>query len=217
MKTFLIVFAFIVISSVLYSQEQNQVWKKDSIPDHTLRDFCISGSPNFLINTPNGAQFAGGLKARVFLGEKFSFDTDIVFGRDYFHAGPGIIGIPFWYFLLGPSGLSTNEESTFTGVIVTIASMILSAEHIAYHLPVNNSLEISPYVSMLRYKASYAYGDYNNANYAGEQFSFAMGLELNKYFKRFVLSPYAEWNIGYKDHLSGFNTGVYCGYYFRGN
>ena len=215
MNKHLLVLIFFIFSSISYSQKQNQVRNKDSIPAHFLRDWCISGSPNVLFNTPNGTQFAGGLKVRVFLGEKFSFDTDIVFGRDYFHAGPGIIGIPLWLFFLGPNGLSTNEESTFTGVLLAISSMILSAEHLAYHIPVTNTLEISPYVSMLRYKASYVYGDYYNPDYAGEQFSFALGLELNKYIKRFVVSPYAEWNIGYKDHLSGFNTGVYFGYYFR--
>ena len=92
--------------------------------------------------------------------------------------------------------------------------MVLSAEHVAYHIPVNSTLDISPFMSLLRYKVSYKYGDYSNTKYAGEQFSFALGLEINKYLNRFQLSPYVEYNVGYADHISGFNTGVYCGYYF---
>jgi hypothetical protein len=58
--------------------------------------------------------------------------------------------------------------------------------------------------------------NYSDVNFVSEQFSFASGLQINKYFGRFVLSPYAEYNIGYEDHISGFNIGVYCGIYFPG-
>jgi len=44
--------------------------------------------------------------------------------------------------------------------------------------------------------------------------SFASGVQLNKYFGRFVLSPYAEYNIGYRNHIPGYNIGVYCGVHF---
>ena len=93
--------------------------------------------------------------------------------------------------------------------------MVLSAEHIAYHIPVKSILDISPYTSLLRYKSSYRYCDYTNPKYAGEQFSFALGVEINRYFNKFQFSPYVEYNVGYADHISGFNAGVYCGYYFK--
>lgn len=71
-----------------------------------------------------------------------------------------------------------------------------------------------PMLVCLRYKSSYKFGDYSNPDFAGEQFSFALGVEMNRYMKRFVLSPYAEVNVGYSDHIPGYNIGVYCGYYF---
>jgi hypothetical protein len=47
-----------------------------------------------------------------------------------------------------------------------------------------------------------------------ENFCFATGLELNKYYKRFLLAPYLEFNIGYQDHVPGMNAGTYCGMFF---
>jgi hypothetical protein len=179
---------------------------------HSLGDFSFAGSPNILINTPNGIQFAGGLKIRMFLGKRFSFDSDLMFGRDYIHGGPGIIGIPIWMFAMG----SGNEdvESSWSDFLFKLAAMALSAEHMAYHVPVGTRADLSPYISLLRYKSAYEYGVYSETNRTNEQFSFATGLELNKYFKRLFLAPYVEWNIGYADHISGFYTGVYCGMFF---
>jgi hypothetical protein len=216
MKRNLFVFTFVLLSSFSFCQElKTDNSQTVNYPAHATGDFSIAGSPNILFNTPNGTQFAGGLMFRLFLGKRISFDTDIAFGRDYLHAGPGIIGLPVWFLFCRPQGLSTNYDAPFSDFLFYIVAMVLSAEHIAYHIPVNSELDISPYMSLLRYKSSYKYGDYYNPKYAGEQFSFALGLEINKYFKRFQLSPYVEYNIGYTDHISGFNTGVYCGYYFR--
>jgi hypothetical protein len=218
MKKILFLIAFSHISLIIYSQEVKINSNREiDYPVHVAGDFSIAGSPNILFNTPNGTQFAGGLKLRMFLSKRISFDTDLVFGRDYIHGGPGIIGIPFWLLFSRPEGLQSNDETTFYGVLFVIAAMILSAEHTAYHIPVKRDTDISPYISLLRYKSSYKYGDYSNTKYAGEQFSFALGLEINKYFKNFQLAPYIEYNIGYADHIGGFNTGIYCGYYFHRN
>lgn len=215
MKRNLLVSVFLLISSSLFCQEiMTDSSQQINYPAHILGDFSIAASPNILFNTPNGTQFAGGLKLRMFLGTRISFDADIVFGRDYIHTGPGIVGIPLWLLFLSPRGISSSDESTFSGVLLAIITMVLSAEHVAYHIPLKSKLDISPYISLLRYKSSYKYGDYSNPKYAGEQFSFASGLEINRYFKRFQLSPYVEYNVGYADHISGFNTGVYFGYYF---
>jgi hypothetical protein len=179
---------------------------------HSLGDLSFALSPNILLNTPNGIQFAGGLKIRIFMGKRFSFDSDLMFGRDYIHGGPGIIGIPIWMFFIG-SGMEA-EESTFSDFLFKLAAMALSVEHTAYHIPVARRTDLSPYISLLRYKSSYEYGIYTETNRTNEQFSFATGLELNKYYKRFLLAPYVEWNIGYADHVSGINAGIYCGMFF---
>jgi hypothetical protein len=185
---------------------------KFSPPEHLFRDVCLSVSPNLLINTPNTMQFAGGLKLSLFMGKHISFDTDIVFGRDYFHAGPGIIGIPVWLLVVRPSDNDIEFES-FSQLAFIIVAMALSAEHTAFHLPVSKSFEVAPYLSMLRYRSAYEYGHYSNTNMVNEQLSFAVGVELNKYIRKFVLSPYVECGAGYRDHKAQINAGVYCGFY----
>lgn len=185
---------------------------ESGVLSHTLGDISFGVSPNILINTPNGIQFAGGFKMRIFMGNRFSFDSDLMFGRDYIHAGPGIIGVPIWM-IFARSGIG-DEESSLSDFLFKIAAMALSVEHTAYHVPVGQRTDLSPYISLLRYKSVYEYGVYSETNRTNEQLSFATGLELNKYFKRLLLAPYVEWNIGYVDHISGFYAGVYCGMFF---
>ena len=67
----------------------------------------------------------------------------------------------------------------------------------------------------LKLKYSYKFDDHSDPDFAGEQYCFATGVQINKYFGRFVLSPYAEYNIGYKDHKYGMNIGVYLGIAFQ--
>jgi hypothetical protein len=216
MKKFYLVFSFLFISVTIYSQKQLIV-ANDTPPiqvAHTFGDFSISGSANMLINTPNGVQFAGGIKIRTFVSKKISFDSDMVFGRDYIHGGPGIIGIPLWVLFWRTDAETNSDDLPLQDMLLKVAIILLSAEHVAYHIPVNKTMDVSPFVSLLRYKASYKYGDYSNVDFAGDQLSFTLGVELNHYMNRFVFSPYAEVNIGYTDHIPGFNLGVNCGYYF---
>ena len=64
----------------------------------------------------------------------------------------------------------------FSDFLFIAAGLILSAEHISYHIPVKGSTDISPYLSLLRYKSAYEYGKYSNTNMTNEQLSFAAGL-----------------------------------------
>jgi hypothetical protein len=109
---------------------------------------------------------------------------------------------------------SGGGEASISELLFMAAAMVLSAEHISYNIPVKSSMDISPYLSLLRYKSSYKYGNYSNTDVKNEQLSFAVGLEFNKYFKRFLLSPYFEYNMVYVDHISRINAGVYCGIFF---
>ena len=222
MKKFLLI-CFIFsgcLSSVTYSQfEYNK--PDTTVSRHKTRELTFAASPTLLMNTRNGAQLVGGVKLGVFLGKRFSIDADLVIGRNYVHAGPGLIGLPL-YLIASASDFqndeffSWNDESSLTDFLISVAVVALSFEHISYHIPLKEDVEISSYISLLRYKYSYAHSNYSDVNFISEQFSFASGLQINKYFGRFVLSPYAEYNIGYKDHISGFNIGVYCGIYFPG-
>jgi hypothetical protein len=203
----------LLFSSVsAYSQFEYYKPESDS-KSHIFGDKMLSVSPNILFNTPNGVQVAGGIKFKIFLSKRISLDTDLVFGRDYFHGGPGLIAIPFWLLQTSGSPFATDEFD-FNGFFFVLAATVLSFEHISYHIPAKGNLDISPYMSLLRFKYAQKYGNYSDPDVTGEQLSYALGVELNKYFGRFVLSPYTEFNMGYKDHIPGFNLGVYCGIYF---
>jgi hypothetical protein len=55
------------------------------LQNHSFGDLSISASPTIFFNTPNGVQLAGGLRLKFFMSKRISFDTDLVFGRDYIH------------------------------------------------------------------------------------------------------------------------------------
>ena len=179
----------------------------NKIINHSKGQSMLMASPTVLINTPNGVQFAGGIKYQVFLGNRVSLDADFVFGKDYFHLGPGLIGLPIGMLLF-------EDDTEWWSFLLGLAMMAVSFEHISYHIPVTADLDISPYVSVLRYKNSYEYNNYSDTTFIGQQLSFATGVQVNKYIGKFLFSPYFEYNVGYKDLGSRFNVGVYLGIYF---
>jgi hypothetical protein len=214
MNRFLLIFSFILIPLVIFPQESPLVvHKKHYIPEYAFGDFSISAAPNLLCNTPNGVQLAGGLKMNYYVCSWLSFDADFVAGRDYFHFGPGIAGIPLFMLMVSGDGI---DADSFGLLLLEVFIIALSAEHVAGHIPVMEVIDISPYISLLRFKYSYKYGDYNAVDYSGEQASYAVGVQVNKYYNRFYISPYAEVNVGYSDHIPRYNIGIYCGFYFPG-
>lgn len=215
MKKISLLLGIIFLPLIINGQEHFAASGESRDYRHHYQDVTLSLSPDLLFNTPNGTQFTGGLRMRFFAGRYVSFDADIVFGRDYFHAGPGLIGVPVWMLISRPQGISYDDsEHPLSDFLFTLAALALAAEHTSFHIPAGSATDISPYLSALRYRVSYPIGVYNDPRYAGEQLSFALGLEVNKYFNRFSVASYAEWNIGYKDHLSGINLGIWLGYNF---
>jgi hypothetical protein len=222
MKKFLFISFLFVQCFCLVTYSQFEYYRPDTTKKfHRGGELIFSASPNLFFKTPNGMQMTGGVKVQIFLGKRISLDADLVFGRDYFHAGPGVIGLPLLLIASGnifnDEGFSFDGNGSLTDFFISVAVIALSFEHISYHIPLKNETEISPYISLLRYKYAYKYGIYSDSKFTGEQMSFATGVQINKYFGRFVLSPYAEYNIGYRNHIPGYNIGVYCGIYFPGH
>jgi hypothetical protein len=216
MKRHLLTVFLLLLCSCFVTYSQFEYYRPDTTRNqHRAGDFIVTLSPNVLFNTPNSVQMAGGLKIQVFISKRFSLDADLVFGRDYIHGGPGLIGIPLGILAFGAGLNSESISDTFTGLVVGVIAVAAAFEHVSYHIPLKKNLDIAPYVSMMRYKYAYEYGDYSDPDFINEQWTFASGVQMNKYFGRFVLSPYAEYNVGYKDHISGFNLGVYFGMYFK--
>lgn len=163
-----------MLCSCLVTYSQFEYYKPDTTRNrHRPGELIVSASPNILLKTPNGVQMAGGIKIQVFLGKRFSLDADLVFGRDYVHSGPGLIGLPLC--LIASGSIFKNEEVSFwndegslTDFLFSVAVIALSFEHISYHIPMKNNLDISPYLSLLRYKYAYEYGNYSDPNFTGE-------------------------------------------------
>lgn len=205
------IFLFVILMFPAKSQEPvyNQIIPENRI-QHKRLDYTLFLSGNMISHDAYGSLFAGGAKVRLFMWKRVSFDSELVIGQDYMHLGPGIIGIPA--LLLGAGlGFSSDDKDSFLGFLFIAATIVLSAEHVTYHFPVGNTMEISPYVSFLRLK-QLKISDNEDTNYS--RASFSTGIELNKYFKRFVFSPYVEYNVSYDGVLKGINFGANAGYYF---
>jgi hypothetical protein len=213
MKKYCLIFSLFLVSSLLYAQvSEIQGHKISGQIIHYKKDVSISLSPNILFNTPDGRIIAGGMQIRMFVGRRFSFDSDLMIGRDFLQLGPGIFGLPALLLGYNWSFGTDEEDNTFTEFLVMGIAVLLSAEHFSYHFPVTNNTEISPYVSLLRYRN---FGNAKNG-YGESSACFAVGCEVNKYFKRFILSPYMDYTIGYSSPINGFTTGINCGYYLPG-
>lgn len=215
MKKLLITFAISIFSVVLYAQIQDETANLNlNKTIHHKKDVSISASPNFLLNTLKGDILAGGLKIRMFVGERVSLDSDIMFGSNFMQLAPGIIGIPA--ILLGYQlGFGSEEEDkTLTEFVIMGVLMILSLEHVAYHIPVKGKTDISPYVSLLRYRQFRNVATSLNDDKIEGSACFAVGLEVNKYFNKFLLSPYADYSVGYAGPIRGFAFGINFGYSF---
>jgi hypothetical protein len=136
MKNLLITTALFLYSLNLFGRLQNETEPQTSNSVfHSSGDASISLSGNMMMNDPFGPQFAGGVKIRIFLGKRVSVDYDLAEDKDYLHFGPGIIGLPLWI-LEAESGFSGHDDDSFILFLFKLARMALSAEHIAYHIPV---------------------------------------------------------------------------------
>jgi hypothetical protein len=210
MKQYILTLSLILVSVIL--KGQNTVIA-DTLPTgktfHVYRDAGLAFAPTYRYASSEGSSMAGTFKMRLFLGKRFSFDSEISFGKDYLTFGPGLLGIPCWL-LLFPN---LDEDMSFNDLIGVAIIAALTAEHTAYHIPLKKYTDLSPYISLLKFKTYY--GGYKDAHPDTweDQICFAIGLELNKYFNKVVLSPYIEYNQGYGDSRGFMYAGVYLGFY----
>lgn len=207
-------FSGIVFSQFDYYVPEEQELEKVRIPSrHFKGEKTFSISPSFIDTRSGGVTLAGGLKFQIFLTDRISLDADLVAAKRYFHGGPGVIALPYWLLMYNQDQVIFDGEGGFTMFLVMIAAGVMSFEHISYHIPVKNDWEVSPFVSLLRFKQ---YISPNEMYNDGGQLSFAAGVQAEKYFGRFFLAPYLEYNVGYRDGIGGINSGVGFGISFPG-
>jgi len=181
---------------------------------HHFGDMTIAVGPGMLLNRPGGPHISGGINFQVFLFKYMSIESDLVIAKNYLHLGPGTLVLPIWMLLLQIPGMANMpfnlDGESFEFMLFMLIFTAISAEHLAFHIPLKNNTCLSPYLSLLRFRPPM-----NNTGMDDikQHLGFATGMKLNKYFGRFILSPYLEYNIGYTDHISGINTGLYLGIY----
>ena len=147
------------------------------------------------------------------MGERFSFDTDLLLGRNFMQLGPGILGLPALLLGFDWSFGNGEEDNSFGEFLIMGIAAILSAEHFSYHIPLKNTTDLSPYVSLLRLRSFGTEDNSGNEIGAPARLCFGAGLELNKYFGRFLISPYVDYTVGYAAPIHGITCGVNLGYY----
>jgi hypothetical protein len=218
MKKFLLIMTWsLFLSGNLFSQFEYYV-PKDTVRkpvinylSHTSGETKFSLSPNILTSPDYGLKVAGGLCFQVFISKRISIDTELVIGKNYVHAGPAVIAIPFWLLVFSGADMESFNDLGLEEYLFMAAAAVLSFEHISYHIPLNRDMEISPYVSLLRFRSANQNFDKN----IEDHLSFAFGAHIDKYFGRFFLSPYAEVNLGYTNFNPGVNTGIGIGLTFN--
>jgi hypothetical protein len=214
---FILILMILSLSDEAYSQFDYYVPKTEKIVtvkkqvSHIKGDKTISLSSNFIDMATPGLKMAGGLKFQIFLSERISIDADLAVGKNYFHGGPGIIALPFWLISSTESGFVIEDTDGITMMLVVLAASMLSFEHISYHLPLKNNWELSPYISLLRYRQ---YTPIDQTSNDTDQLTFATGIQMDKYYGRLFISPYFEFNVGYSDGRPGINTGIGIGISF---
>lgn len=205
-----------VFSPFGYSQDGPAEFNQPYTPQ--FGDFRIGLAPVLLGNTPDGLQFGGRIHLSAYVSRYISFDTDLCLARNYVHAGPGIIGIPVAMLFVNSFLAEAEDDDEGTEIsrdgmvsfLFKVTCVLLSVEHISAHIPVYKDLGISPYVSFLRYRSQYAYSVEMPENRVPDQFCFATGISLEQNIGRFVLAPFIEYTIGYRDKVSGYIAGLDC-------
>jgi hypothetical protein len=214
MESLLLSLGILIFSDIMVVKAQVEV---DSLASgltvHSTRDFSISASTCLLLNSPNGNVFSAGLKIRAFVGKRFSFDSEILFGKNFMQIGPGIIGIPALLFSDGIGFGSDEGEQSFQEFLIISALIVLSAEHFTYHIPAKNNTDISPYVSLLRFRQFTNVPGSQNADGVVGSACFGAGLEINKYLNNFIISPYIDYSSAYSGAFRGITCGINLGYY----
>jgi hypothetical protein len=197
-----------------YGKKDSAGYKPEIKSRHVAGDKNLSVFPVALTNKDFGVKIAGGVKLQIFISKRLSVDGDLVIGKDYIHTGPGIIAIPYWLLTLSGTPVESEEGDRFAGFLLVLTASLLSVEHFSYHIPLTEDTELAPYVSLLRFRFISDPELANMVDQAKSQLAFASGIQLNKYFGRFYFAPYAEYCIGYSDHIQGFNVGAGLGISF---
>lgn len=198
MKALFVLLLPVLCAFIAYSQNSSPEELTATPPRHQAGDFYIGATPVYYNNSVvNSSGMAIGIKSKIYLGNRVSFDGDLVLSEDYWHMAIGFLPICLnFLFQL------TDDE-------VSILLLLFSFGQLAIHFPIANQAEISPYVGLGRYSNI---ADWEDMPKSTEINSFVIGVELNRYCKQFVVSPFVEYSHFYRKPMQSIQFGVYLAY-----
>jgi hypothetical protein len=176
---------------------------------HAPGDMIVEISPNIITNNIEGSRFAGGFNFEYFVSRRVNFNGYLFIGNGFGHLNLGLLTLPA-FVLLGSKGPGTEIHS-FQDFVLMVVLLVTVFENPSIHFPVSSGSDFSLNVSPLRIIWDKVKTDASKGTQA--QMAFAAGIRYNKYFGRFVLSPYGEFCFGYSDFNPGINAGIHLGLY----
>jgi hypothetical protein len=228
MRRILLISILIVICANLSAQDVHNLnsHKKSSL-SLKIGDFGIYPVAQYsFMNKSFGALPVGGAKIRMFYSDRFSFDSDLMFGQNIVRFGAGIAGLLMW---IGNIQINTPHDdlrTAFARNLFLCGILLMGCEHFSYHHPIGDFAYISPYISLLRIEhmtkiqdtePTFATPELQKAIDRGEPVqiaNFALGIELNHYFKKFLVSSFMDFQVAYNTNRYGLNFGISLGYIF---
>ena len=138
MKALFLLLLPVLCAFMAYSQNSFPEELTATPPRHQAGDFYIGAAPVYYSNSVvNSSAMAIGIKSKIYLGNRVSFDGDLVLSEDYWHMAIGFLPICLnFLFQL------TDDE-------VSILLLLFSFGQLAIHFPIANQAEISPYVGFV--------------------------------------------------------------------
>jgi hypothetical protein len=214
-KFFILKFLFILFLCLLPVILVRAQDNKNDTTQYSLNkggDFIIEISPNISTNNIAGSRFAGGANFEYFVSRRVNFNAYLFIGNGFGHLNLSVITLPI--FILFMNQNSTSEIENLEDLVIKILLILTVFENPSIHFPVSSSSDFSLNTSPLRIK-----WDEKTKSVSKDenvQLAFAAGIRYNKYFGRFVLSPYGEFSFGYSDFTPEINTGIHFGLFIPG-
>lgn len=175
-------------------------------------DIIVELSPVLISVNRDNPSFGGGLNLQYYISKRVNLNGYLVISGKYGHFNLGIISVPLLIAFESPEGIGSENLEEF---LLQLLLLVTVFENPSFHIPLNASTDFSVYAGVLRFifdERNIPAGSTDNNSFLACYF----GLRLNRYFGRFVLTPYGEVSFRYRDFSPSVNAGLHLGYLIPG-
>lgn len=181
------------------------------------KDFALELSGGFLETRDYVARPIAGFTMSYYLGRRVSIDSRFGIGENYLHFSPSLLTAPLFIYTGALKYSSLVISNDLIGNLLLIASAF---ENTAFHFYFRDKADISPYISLLSFKAIRDDDELNldsqRSIWRHLRAAGTVGIKFNLYTrKRIYVSPFAEVTMQYSsDGTWGSTIGANIGYVF---